>query len=268
MKAHEIDYKLYGDDMQFVEVELDPGESVIAEAGTMMYMDSGINFESKMGDGSETDSGVMGKLFSVGKRVLTGESIFLTHFTNVGQSKKQVSFAAPFPGKIIPIDLDTVGGDLLCQKDAFLCAAKGTKISIAFTKKLGAGFFGGEGFILQKLTGDGQVFIQAGGTIIEKYLNNEKILVDTGCLVAFEDEISYDIERAGNLKSMFFGGEGLFLATLQGTGRVWLQSLPFSRLADRVIQASNISSGRSSNQGEGGIGGAVVGGVLGGLLDR
>ena len=268
MKSHEIDYKLYGDDMQFVEVELDPGESVIAEAGTMMYMDQGISFESKMGDGSEADSGIMGKLFSAGKRVLTGESIFLTHFTNTGQGKKQVSFAAPFPGKIIPIDLDTVGGDLLCQKDSFLCAAMGTRVSIAFTKRLGSGFFGGEGFILQKLTGDGNVFIQAGGTIIERQLNNEKILVDTGCLVAFEDEIDYNIERAGNLKSMFFGGEGLFLATLQGTGRVWLQSLPFSRLADRVIQASNISSGRSSNQGEGGIGGAVVGGVLGGLMDN
>ncbi len=264
MKSHEIDYKLYGDDMQFVEVELDPGESVIAEAGTMMYMDQGISFESKMGDGTEADSGMMGKLLSVGKRALTGESIFLTHFTNAGQGKKQVSFAAPFPGKIIPIDLDTVGGDLLCQKDAFLCAAKGTRVSIAFTKKLGSGFFGGEGFILQKLTGDGNVFIQAGGTIIERQLNNEKILVDTGCLVAFEDEISYDIERAGNLKSMFFGGEGLFLATLQGTGRVWLQSLPFSRLADRVISASNISSGRSSNQGEGGIGGAILGSILDG----
>ncbi|MFK7800891.1 MAG: TIGR00266 family protein [Anaerolineae bacterium] len=267
MKAHEIDYKLYGDDMQFVEVELDPGESVIAEAGTMMYMDSGVSFESKMGDGSEADSGLMGKLFSAGKRALTGESIFLTHFTNSGQGKKQVSFAAPFPGKIIPIDLDTVGGDLLCQKDSFLCAAMGTKVSIAFTKKLGSGFFGGEGFILQKLTGDGHVFIQAGGTIIERQLNNEKILVDTGCLVAFEDEISYDIERAGNLKSMFFGGEGLFLATLQGTGRVWLQSLPFSRLADRVISASNISSGRGSNQGEGGLGGAAIGGVIGSLLN-
>ena len=268
MKSHEIDYKLYGDDMQFVEVELDPGESVIAEAGTMMYMDQGISFESKMGDGSEADSGIMGKLFSAGKRVLTGESIFLTHFTNTGQGKRQVSFAAPFPGKIIPIDLDTVGGDLLCQKDSFLCAAMGTRVSIAFTKRLGSGFFGGEGFILQKLTGDGNVFIQAGGTIIERQLNNEKILVDTGCLVAFEDEIDYNIERAGNLKSMFFGGEGLFLATLQGTGRVWLQSLPFSRLADRVIQASNFSGGRSSNQGEGGLGGAVVGGVLGGLMDN
>ena len=264
MKSHEIDYKLYGDDMQFVEIELDPGEKVIAEAGTMMYMDNGISFESRMGDGSEAGGGLMGKLLGAGKRALTGESIFLTHFTNAGQGKRQVSFAAPFPGKIIPIDLDTVGGHLLCQKDAFLCAAMGTKVSIAFTKRLGTGFFGGEGFILQKLSGDGMVFVQAGGTIIEKQLNNEKILVDTGCLVAFEDQISYDIERAGNLRSMFFGGEGLFLATLQGTGRVWLQSLPFSRLADRVIAASNISGGMSSSQGENSIN---LGGIIGSVLD-
>ena len=252
MKSHEVDYKIFGDDLQFVEVELDPQETVIAEAGTMMYMDEGIGFEAKMGDGSATDSGFMGKLMSAGKRVLTGESIFMTHFTNNGQGKKQVSFAAPYPGKIIALDLDEVNGNLLCQKDAFLCAAKGTQVSIAFNKKLGAGFFGGEGFILQKLSGDGMCFMHAGGTIVEKRLTGGKMLIDTGCIVAFEEGISYDIERAGNLKSMFFGGEGLFLATLQGHGRVWLQSLPFSRLADRVLAAAPASSGgggRSSGEG-------------------
>ena len=222
--------------MQLVEIELDPGETVVAEAGAMCYMENDITFEAKMGDGSNPDTGMFGKLLNVGKRVLAGESIFMTHFTNIGSVKRRVSFAAPYPGKIQPIDLNNHNNEILCQKEAFLCAAMGTEISIAFTKKLGAGFFGGEGFILEKLLGDGLAFIHAGGTLIKKELNNDTFRVDTGCLVAFTTGIDYDIERAGNLKSMFFGGEGLFLATLRGTGTVYLQSLPFSRLADRVIE--------------------------------
>ncbi|MCK5097666.1 MAG: TIGR00266 family protein, partial [Desulfobacteraceae bacterium] len=232
MFCHEVDYRLLGDDMQIVEVELDPGETVIAEAGAMNYMEDGISFEAKMGDGSEADQGIMGKLLGAGKRMLTGESIFMTHFTNSGNGKKSVAFAAPYPGKIIPINMNDVNEELLCQKDAFLCAAYGTKIGIAFTKKLGTGFFGGEGFILQKLNGDGMAFIHVGGTVVKKELNNETLRVDTGCIAAFTSGIDYSIERAGNLKSMFFGGEGLFLATLRGTGTVYLQSLPFSRMAD------------------------------------
>ena len=249
MKSHVVDYKIYGDDLQFVEIELDPSETVIAEAGAMMYMEDGITFETKMGDGSQPEQGFMGKLFSAGKRAITGESIFMTHFTNRGGGKKHAAFAAAYPGKIVPIDLDEVNGEMICQKDSFLCAALGTEVSIAFNKKLGAGLFGGEGFILQRLRGDGMVFIHAGGTIIEKRLNNEKIMVDTGCIVAFEPTISYDIQRAGNLKSMIFGGEGLFLATLQGSGRVWLQSLPFSRLADRVLQNAPTAGGQSAGEG-------------------
>lgn len=236
MQSHEVDYEIIGDDMQIVEVELDPNETVIAEAGAMNYMEEGIEFEAKMGDGSAPDEGIMGKLLNVGKRVLTGESIFLTHFTNRGTGKKRVAFAAPYPGKILPIDLKSLGGQLFCQKDAFLAAAFGTEVSIAFTKRLGAGFFGGEGFILQKLSGDGMAFIHVGGTVIEKKLTGETLRVDTGCIAAFTRGLDYDIQRAGNLKSMFFGGEGLFLATIQGHGTVWLQSLPFSRLADRVLQ--------------------------------
>jgi uncharacterized protein (TIGR00266 family) len=256
MKCHEVDYEIHGDDMQIVEVELDPGEVVIAEAGAMNYMDDGITFEAKMGDGSNPQEGLLGKLFSAGKRVLTGESIFLTHFTNSGTGKKRVAFAAPYPGKIMVLDMSTMG-ELLCQKDAFLCAAMGTQVGIAFTKRLGTGFFGGEGFILQKLNGDGMAFLHAGGTIIKKELNNETIRVDTGCIVAFSPTIDYSIERAGNLKSMFFGGEGLFLATLKGTGTVWLQSLPFSRMADRIIAHAPKAGG--SRKGEGS--------VLGGLGD-
>jgi uncharacterized protein (TIGR00266 family) len=211
MNSHKIDYTIHGDDMQIVSIELDPQETVIAEAGTMNWMDRDIRFEAKLGDGSKPDTGIFGKLLDVGKRVLTGESIFLTHFTNVGHGKKEVSFAAPYPGKIIPIDLGEINGEILCQKDAFLCAAKGTEVSIAFTKRLGSGFFGGEGFILQKLRGDGMAFLHAGGTVIQKELNNESLLIDTGCIVAFTPGLDYSIERAGNLKSMFFGGEGLFL---------------------------------------------------------
>ena len=256
MKCHKVDYEIHGDDMQIVEVELDPGEVVIAEAGVMNYMDDGITFEAKMGDGSNPEEGLLGKLFSAGKRVLTGESIFLTHFTNSGTGKKRVAFAATYPGKIMVLDMSTMG-ELLCQKDAFLCAAMGTQVGIAFTKRLGTGFFGGEGFILQKLNGDGMAFLHAGGTIIKKELNNETIRVDTGCIVAFSPTIDYSIERAGNLKSMFFGGEGLFLATLKGTGTVWLQSLPFSRMADRIIAHAPKAGG--SRKGEGS--------VLGGLGD-
>lgn len=235
MDAHEIDYTIHGDDMQIVSIELDPQETVIAEAGAMSWMDDGITFDSKMGDGSEPEKGFFGKLMDAGKRVVSGESMFITHFTNVGEGKKQVAFAAPYPGKVIPMDLSEIGGSILCQRDSFLCAALGTKLDIALTKKIGAGFFGGEGFILQKLSGNGKVFMHAGGTVVKKELNNETLKIDTGCIVAFSPELDYDIERAGNLKSMFFGGEGLFLATIKGTGTVYLQSLPFSRLADRII---------------------------------
>lgn len=249
MKSHVVDYQIFGDDLQFVEVELDPGETVIAEAGAMMYMEDGLAFETKMGDGSQPSAGFMGKLVSAGKRAITGESIFMTHFTQTGQEKGHVAFGAPYPGKIIAIDLDEANGELVCQKDSFLCAALGTKVSIAFNKKLGAGLFGGEGFILQRLEGDGMVFIHAGGTIVEKRLENSRLRVDTGCIVAFESTINYDIARAGNLKSMIFGGEGLFLATLQGTGRVWLQSLPFSRLADRILKNAPSAGGKTAGEG-------------------
>ncbi|PLX78733.1 MAG: TIGR00266 family protein [Desulfuromonas sp.] len=261
MKCHEVDYEIVGKDMQMVLVELDPGETVIAEAGAMNYMEEEIVFEAKMGDGSQPDQGVFGKLFSAGKRAITGESIFMTHFTNQGGSqKRKVAFAAPYPGSIIPMDLGQGGGEILCQKDSFLCAALGTEVGIAFQRRLGAGFFGGEGFILQRLRGDGMVFVHASGTIIEKELKGETLRVDTGCLVAFEPSISYDIERAGNLKSMFFGGEGLFLATLSGHGKVWLQSLPFSRLADRILAHAPRAGG--SDKGEG----SVLGGI-GRMLD-
>ncbi len=261
MKCHEIDYEIIGDDLQVVEVELDPNETVIAEAGAMNWMDSGISFEAKMGDGSKADQGVMGKLLDVAKRTITGESIFMTHFTNTGSGKKKVAFAAPYPGKIIPIDMATIGGELICQKDAFLCAALGTEVSIAFTKRLGTGFFGGEGFILQRLRGDGMAFVHAGGTIVKKQLNNDVIMVDTGCIAAFSSGLDYDIQRAGNLKSMFFGGEGLFLATLRGTGTVYLQSLPFSRLADRIIKSAPAAGGNRKGEGSilGGIGDLIGG---------
>lgn len=249
MKSHEIDYKIIGNDMQVVEVELDPGETVIAEAGSMNWMDQHVRFEAKMGDGSNPDQGILGKLLSAGKRALTGESIFLTHFTNDGQSVQQVAFAAPYPGQIIPLDLSAIGGEILCQKDAFLCAALGTQVTIAFSKRLGAGFFGGEGFILEKLRGDGRAFLHAGGAIVKKELNGETLKVDAGCIVGFTAGIDYDIQRAGNLKSMFFGGEGIFLATLRGTGTVYLQSLPFSRLADRIIEHAPKAGGKSREEG-------------------
>ena len=231
--ADELTYTIQGDSMQFVDIALDPEETVVAEAGMMMYLTDGVDFTARFGDGSET--GVMGKLWGAAKRAMSSESLFLTHFTNESNSEQHVAFAGPYPGQIVPVDLSDIEGDLLCQRDAFLCAARGTEISIAFTKKLGAGFFGGEGFVLQKLTGDGQVFLHAGGTVVEHRLEGRKVRVDTGCLVAFESGIDYDVQLAGGLKSMVFGGEGLFLTTLEGRGRVWLQSLPFARLADRVL---------------------------------
>lgn len=235
-RCHEVDFEIFGDDMQLVEIELDGGETIVAEAGAMNYMDEGITFEARFGDGSRPDQGFWGKMLSAGKRALTGESLFLTHFTNsVHGTKKRVAFAAPYPGKIIPINLAEVGFELTCQKDAFLCAAFGTELTIAFTKKIGVGLFGGEGFILQKLKGDGKAFVHACGAVREFKLQNRKLYVDTGCLVAFTPGIDYSIERAGNLKSMFLGGEGLFLATLSGAGTVWVQSLPFGRLAARVL---------------------------------
>jgi uncharacterized protein (TIGR00266 family) len=255
MYCHEVDYEVIGSDLQMVEVELDPNETVIAEAGSMNYFEDGITFEAKMGDGSEPEKGFFGKVLGAGKRLLTGESIFMTHFTNKGHGKKRVSFAAPFPGKIIPLNMKEVGGQIICQKDSFLAAALGTKVSMAFNQKIGTGFFGGEGFILQKLEGDGMAFIHAGGTIIRKELNNSKIMVDTGCIVGFTAGVDYNIQSAGGLKSMVFGGEGLFLATLSGTGSVWLQSLPFSRLADRII--ANAPSAGGKSQGEGSLLGGV-----------
>lgn len=258
MRAHDVDFEILGNEIQIIEIELDPGETVIAEAGAMNYMDDGIVFETKMGDGSNASGGgLMGLLKNVGKRVLTGESIFMTHFTNRAPSgKKRVAFAAPYPGKIIPLKLTDFGGEILCEKDAFLCAAYGTSVGIAFQKKFGAGLFGGEGFILQRLQGDGMAFIHAGGTIVKKELRGETLRVDTGCLVAFTKGIDYSIERAGNLKSMFFGGEGLFLTTLTGHGTVWLQSMPFSRLADRIIAHAPSAGGSAKGEGSvlGGIG--------------
>ena len=260
MQSHQIDYKIIGNSMQMVEIELDPGETVIAEAGAMNYMEQDIRFDTKMGDGSEPNQGLMGKLLGAGKRMLTGESIFMTHFTNTGSGKSQVTFASPFPGSIIPMNLAQLGGEIICQKDAFLCAAKGTKVDIAFNRKLGAGFFGGEGFILERLRGDGFAFVHAGGTVIERELRGETLRLDTGCLVAMTAGIDFDIEMSKGLKSMFFGGEGLFLATVRGHGKVWIQSLPFSRLADRIIQHAPSMGG--SSQGEG----SVLGGI-GRMLD-
>ncbi|WP_338450733.1 TIGR00266 family protein [Niallia oryzisoli] len=256
MNNHEIDYKLYGDDMQFVEVELDPGETVIAEAGGLMMMEDGIRMETIFGDGSSGGGGggFMGKLLSAGKRVITGESLFMTTFTNEGSGKKHVSFASPYPGKIIPMDLSELGGKIICQKDAFLAAAKGVAVGVEFQRKIGAGFFGGEGFIMQRLEGDGLAFIHAGGTIIKRELAPGEVLrVDTGCLVAMTREVDYDIEMVKGVKTALFGGEGLFFATLRGPGSVWIQSLPFSRLASRVFAAAPQSGGVS--KGEGGIGG-------------
>jgi uncharacterized protein (TIGR00266 family) len=246
MNAHEIDFKIYGDDMQFVEIELDPQESVVAEAGGMMMMEDNIRMETVFGDGSGVGGkGFMGKLLGAGKRLLTGESLFMTVFTNEGHGKRHVSFAAPYPGKIVPIDLSELGGKIICQKDAFLCAAKGVSVGIEFQRRLGTGFFGGEGFIMQKLEGDGLAFMHASGTIYQRDLQPGELLrVDTGCLVGMTQNVQYDIEYVGGIKTSLFGGEGLFFATLRGPGRVWIQSLPFSRLASRVFAAAPQTGGR------------------------
>lgn len=235
MRSHEIDYEIKGESIQIVEVELDPRETVIAEAGAMLFMEDGIAFETKMGDGSEPGQGFLGKLISAGSRALTGESLFMTHFTNHGAGKKKVAFSAPYPGTVIPIDLQrSPNQELIVQKDGFLCAALGTKVSITLNKRLGSGLIGGEGFILQKLQGDGMAFVHAGGTVIEKQLNNETLRIDTGCVVAFESTLDFDIQSAGGLKSMVFGGEGMFLATMSGTGKVWLQSMPIRKLIQAI----------------------------------
>ena len=251
---HEIDYKIIGSEMQCVEIELDPQETVIAEPGAFMYMDDGIQMETIFGDGSaQQNSGFMGKLFSAGKRLLTGESMFMTAYTHTTSGKARVAFASPYPGKIVPIDLAQMGGKLICQKDAFLCAAKGVSVGIEFQKKLGTGLFGGEGFIMQKLEGDGMAFCHAGGHIIERTLNpGETLRVDTGCIVAYTQEIDYDIQFVGGIKNTFFGGEGIFFATLRGPGKVWLQTLPISRLASRVL-----SYGTTTRKDEGSILGGI-----------
>lgn len=257
--VHEIDYEIFGDDMQFVEITLDPGETVQAEAGGMMFMDSDIDMDTTLGLGGE-DEGVMGKLFGAGKRLLTGESLFITTFTHQGSGQGKVAFAAPYPGKIVALNLAELG-TVLCQKDAYLCSARGIDIGIAFNKRIGAGFFGGEGFILQKLSGPGLAFCHAGGTLVERELAPGQVLkVDTGCLVAFQESVDYDIKFVGKVKSALFAGEGLFFATLRGPGRVWLQSLPFSRLADRIYAAAPQTGGTQKGEG------SVLGG-LGRLLD-
>lgn len=256
-----IDYDIFGDDMQYVEVELDPGEAAVGEAGMMMFMQDGVEMETVFGDGSASQSGFLGKLVGAGKRLLTGESLFTTIYANVSQSKRRVAFAAPYPGKIIPVDLAQIGGTLICQKDSFLCAAKGVSLGIAFQQRLGAGFFGGEGFILQKLEGDGMVFFHAGGTIAEKTLApGETLRVDTGCIAAMQPSVDFDIQYVGKIKTALFGGEGLFFARLTGPGKVWLQTLPFSRLANRIIAAAPQTGGRQVGEG------SVMGG-FGGLLD-
>jgi uncharacterized protein (TIGR00266 family) len=260
-RADEVDYEVFGDDMQYVEVTLDPEETVIAEAGAMMYMSPGINMDTRFGDPSKENEGLLGKVLSAGTRVLTGESLFLTTFRCQSTGREMVAFAAPYPGKIVPLHLDQLGGQMLCQKNSFLAAAKGIKMGIAFTKRIGAGLFGGEGFILQRLEGYGIAFVHAGGTLREKDLApGENLRVDTGCIVAFQPSIEYDIKFVGGFKNTLFGGEGLFFATLTGPGRVWLQSLPFSRLADRIIASAPRAGGKRRGEG------SILGG-LGDLLD-
>jgi uncharacterized protein (TIGR00266 family) len=253
MENHEIDYKILGEELQCVEIELDPNETVIAEAGNFMMMDDGVRMDTIFGDGSKPQSGFMDKLFSAGKRLLVGESLFMTAFTNISGGKKRIHFASPYPGKIIPMDLSRLNGKLICQKDSFLCSAKGVSIGIEFQKKLGTGLFGGEGFIMQKLEGDGMAFVHSGGMIIEKQLMpGELIKVDTGCIVAFTQEVNYDIQFVGGIRNTIFGGEGLFFATLRGPGKVWIQSLPVSRLAGRMMAYSN--NGKEEGSILGGLG--------------
>ncbi|WP_299108566.1 TIGR00266 family protein [uncultured Tenacibaculum sp.] len=261
MNAHEIDYRIFGEEMQYVEIELDPQEGVVAESGSFMMMDSNVEMNTIFGDGSNQEKGILGKIFSAGKRLLTGENLFMTVFTNVGQGKKQVSFASPYPGKIVPIDLSEFGGKFICQKDAFLCAAKGVSIGIEFSRRLGRGLFGGEGFIMQKMEGDGMGFIHAGGTMSKKVLQAGEVLkVDTGCIVGFTKDVDYDIEFVKGIKNTIFGGEGLFFARLEGPGTVFIQSLPFSRLAGRVL-AMAPQTGKG-DRGEG----SILGGI-GDILD-
>ena len=262
-----VDYEIKGAEMQFVEVELDPGEAAIGEAGSMMFMDAGIEMDSVFGDGSKNQGGFFGKLLGAGKRLITGESLFTTVYTNAGPGKKRVAFAAPYPGKILPMDLKQLGGMLLCQKDAFLCAARGVSLGIAFQQKLSVGFFGGEGFIMQKLEGDGLAFVHAGGTVVRRELQpGQTLLVDTGCVVAYTPNVNFEIQYVGKIKTALFGGEGLFFAKLTGPGTVWLQSLPFSRLASRVFAAApQMGGSREEGSVLGGFGaGGLLGGVLGG----
>jgi len=263
MMAHDIDFKIFGEEMQFVEIELDPGESAVAEAGAMMYKDSAVQMETVFSDGStgSGSSGFMDKLMGAGKRLLTGESLFITVFTHRGSGKGRAAFGAPFPGSIIPVSLKDIGGRLVCQKDSFLCAAKGVSIGIHFQRKILTGLFGGEGFIMQKLEGDGLVFVHAGGCVVERELQaGETLNVDTGCVVAFQDSVGFDIQQVGGIKSALFGGEGLFFANLTGPGKVWLQSLPFSRLAGRMLQAAPKGGGKRTGEG------SILGG-LGDLID-
>ena len=260
-KNHEIDYAIHGEEMQYVEITLDPQEAVIAEAGSFMMMDPDIQMETIFGDGSEKHSGLLGKVFSAGKRVLTGESLFMTAFLNAGPQRRDVCFASPYPGKIVPIDLSETNGKFICQKDAFLCAAKGVSVGIEFSRRLGRGFFGGEGFIMQKLEGDGLAFVHAGGTLARKTLGPGEVLrVDTGCIVGFTAGVDYNIEFVGGIKNTLFGGEGLFFATLRGPGTVFVQSLPFSRLADRVWAAAPKAGGKQKGEGS-------ILGNLGDLID-
>jgi uncharacterized protein (TIGR00266 family) len=258
--THEIDYQIFGEEMQYVEIELDPQETAIAEAGSFMMMDEGIQMQTIFGDGSQQqDNSLLGKLFSAGKRVLTGESLFMTAYTNLVQGKKKVSFASPYPGKIIPMDLKQLGGKVTVQKDSFLCAAKGVAVGIEFQRKLGTGLFGGEGFIMQKLEGDGKAFVHAGGHVLERSLAPGQVLkIDTGCLVGFTQGIHYDIEFIGGVRNVIFGGEGVFYATLRGPGTVWIQTLPISRLASRVLSYAGPNRGKE--------GGSILGGI-GNMLD-
>jgi len=261
MNAHEIDYEIFGEEMQFVEIELDPHETVVAEPGSFLMMDEDIEMKTIFGDGTNQDEGMMGKIFGAGKRLLTGEKLFMTAFTHMGIDKAKVSFASPYPGKIIPLDLSQYGNKIICQKDAFLCAAKGARVGIEFSKKMGRGFFGGEGFIMQKVEGDGMAFLHAGGYIVEKTLDvGEHLRVDTGCLVGFTEDVDYDIVFVGGIKNTIFGGEGLFFASLVGPGKVWIQTLPISRLGDRILSHSKGYFGKSKGEG------SILGG-LGDLLD-
>jgi len=256
-----VDYEIFGDDMQYVEIELDPGEAAIGEAGSMMMMQDGVEMDTVFGDGSAQQGGFFGKLLGAGKRLVTGESLFTTVFHNEARLKRRIAFAAPYPGKIIAVKLSDVGGTLICQKDSFLCGARGVSLGIAFQRRLGAGLFGGEGFIMQKLDGDGLVFVHAGGTLLTRDLQpGERVRVDTGCVVAFQPSVDFDIQYVGKLKSALFSGEGLFFATLTGPGRIWLQSLPLSRLANRIIASAPAAGGRQVGEG------SMLGG-LGGLLD-